>query len=205
MHVIYKTDLPKKIVALSPMHERAFVPARKRAAGSSGFYLMGKVREQIESEGHGTWPKDHPLSKALKKINGRWVKRQGKFSAYYDLAKFARYKKTRDSKRIEIGFGKFSKRDKAGKFDRYLQKIANNAQIQRHFYVNAKMQRLFGATRRNADDEIGKDFFAVRKGTMLVVKKRPIMKPVLQREEGVTFTIFRQKYYESVKKRYERL
>lgn len=214
IQVSYKTNLPRKIAALSLL-KRELEDSRRSAMSSLGYFMMLQVRIWIETEGKGTWPSAHPAAKRFYKkygANRRWYERDGEKipdyrGAYFWLGKLARYKI--QGSQLHVGFGYYKKKDaqkgKPVRFSRQLQRIAHRVQRSRTDTIDRRKQKLFGAMRRSSVDVPGRDFYPAKLGDSLDFPARPIMRPVLQRSQSAAGTLFRQKYYAAAKKRFERL
>jgi len=186
--------------------------AKHSATGSVGFLLMGEIRNFMESEGDGTWPKTHPLTRFYKnkyEVNGKWRRRRllKHKGAYNWLAKFARYVVfgKPDNEKLMMGFGKFSARDmkkgRSARLDRKLQRIAKRVQLGNRIRITPRMRRKLGIAWR----EMSKRGHVSKRDThanSLHVPKRPVMSPVFARNRSKIFPLLQEKFWDSVKRKW---
>lgn len=166
---------------------------REPALASTGNKVQKDVRKFIERGGDSSWPKKHPVSN-LKREGGIWKRKFIKKTAFHFLGKFARFKLQRRATQVRIQFGK-TKSGKGGEFDKNLIKLSKEMQRGRNILVTDKMRRLFGATKRKADDIPGQEFFPLRKDTTsLKMEGRPVFDPVFDAEKNETEIFFERKY-----------
>lgn len=194
----YKNNLEKKSESFKNIFS-VIKQSRRVALGVCGAFLMKDVRKFIETEGKGTWIETHPLT----------IMKKGE-SAYFWLGKMARYTIDKNSYRLEIGFGNFSKRDvKKGKsttLDRNLQKTAYQMQKGYKINVSGKMRRKFGRDRKNKRSIPGVDFFPVKNNTKaLKVPPRPVMEPIFKRKRFQVENIFSSRFVENLKEKFEKM
>lgn len=159
--------------------------SERSAIGSTGFYASQEVAEWIRSEGKGSWPERHPVSKI-------WGKR-GVSKMYRAVRYFQR------GKDVVVGYGntKGSEPRPNTNLESKMERIEKGFAIP----VTDKMRRKFAVTRKLATigETPGEDYFPLRKSTRkLVVKPRPIHTPVFRKINSQIYPLFEQKFLKSM-------
>jgi len=201
------------IVQVFQQLPREFRKSRRSGLSSTGFFLIKETADWINSEGEKTWPKASQVAKQYMHTRPNWRMRRRFYRGPYSfLAGAARYKISRSSSQVIIGYGTAG--SGSAKFDRNTMRIARLAQKNRSILVTPRMRRHFGAQRnvrpigrRTKDKEniIGKDIFPLRaETTQIKIPARPISKPVFLRAKAKVFPLFSRKFGRSLKKRFER-
>lgn len=174
--------------------------ARTRALKGTSYEYQQEIRDQIETEGHGTWPRPHPLTltfrrKFRSKGSLGWRRRRRRHPGAFDwLGKFARYRVNREGDVSALDFGR-SREGEPGTFDRRLSRVARRVQEGQTWHVTPRMRRLLGAQREREDQRPGYDIFPLRRETRTIrVEPRPIMGPILRKMEREAGTTFERKF-----------
>jgi len=190
------TDLEKSISGLPALLARVASSGR----GSLGFYVADRMKKHIETDGAGVWPMAHPLTRTRKRKGGKWVQRR-KYSPLGVFRGFIRY----GVRKGEVTAGFTKKKTAELGTDNAMIPAVLRFERGAERPVTPKMRRLLGAGRKNAKSKPGVDFFPLRKETVsLSVPARPVLMPVLRKENPKLPEVLDRKIQESIDRNEEK-
>lgn len=187
---IFSPDLGK-LIKFSTALSGDIGIAQKRGLVAAGFAAKSELRRWVETAGHGAWPKRHPFTLQFAKRPGtnQLIKRKQTRGAFFWLGGLARYSIRGNAATIGFAFEK-----KPQNFSSRLDKIIARIQAGATTAVTPKMTRFWGVS-RFFGNQIGKDFFPLRKETaVLRLDPRPIENPVFALINNKSFSVFRNRF-----------
>jgi hypothetical protein len=160
---------------------------RRQATSETTQNYQSEIYDWIRSQGLGTWPDFHPMSKKMvyEPSKKTWTKRKRRLGRtnYNWLMQFVKSRVNRAGTfaRVRFGSGKTTEA-------RRLETRAIWVEGGHKTTVDDKHRRLWGATREAAGtsrkrQKPGVNFFPLKKETTTIeIEERPIMEPVYKRE-----------------------
>lgn len=189
--MILRIETPdkEKIVGALEAMPQDLKSAQRSANSSVGYMMTRKAKRWMASEGKGSWPKPHPLSRKYRTIGPRFSRGPRRFGKRKDkdtflerAAKWTRY--TYDERQVKTGFS-FDTRPR--RFDRKLEKLISEQERGYSIFITKKMQRYLALHGH-----------PMRKNTVLRVPPRPITGPVTAQVKEEIYPLYEKKFSRSL-------